>query len=165
MRNAATADWFHPLSESVHRGRQRSSGRFLDEGWNGAHGGAFAAGEEDEWTAMKEGRAVVARYARAVLAIGAMTVLAGTQALAGTPPRIGIKEFKYAPSVLSVPVGTTVTWINHDEEPHTVTSATGAFASPGLVNEETFAQVFRTKGTYQYFCSLHPHMKATVVVK
>jgi plastocyanin len=100
-----------------------------------------------------------------VVAIGAMAVLAGTQAAAVTPPTVDIKEFKYAPPVLAVAVGTTVTWVNHDEEPHTVTSATGAFGSPGLVNADTFAQRFTTPGTYQYFCALHPHMKATVVVK
>jgi plastocyanin len=100
-----------------------------------------------------------------VVAIGAMAVLAGTHAAAVTPPTVDIKEFKYAPPALAVAVGTTVTWVNHDEEPHTVTSATGAFGSPGLVNADTFAQRFTTPGTYQYFCALHPHMKATVVVK
>ena len=78
---------------------------------------------------------------------------------------VEIEEFRFAPVALTVPVGTTVTWINHDEEPHTVTSATGTFGSTGLGNEETFAQTFTRPGRYEYFCALHPHMKATVIVK
>ena len=114
---------------------------------------------------MKEDTRALAWYRRGLVAVGVVTLLIGAQAPAATPPTIGIKEFKYGPSILTVPVGTTVTWVNHDEEPHTVTSATGAFGSPGLVNADTFAQRFTTPGTYQYFCALHPHMKATVVVK
>ncbi len=114
---------------------------------------------------MKDERSAVAWPRRALVAVGVTALLLGADALAATPPTIGIKEFKYAPPTLTVPVGTTVTWVNHDEEPHTVTSATGAFSSAGLVNHDTFMQTFRKPGTYQYFCALHPHMRATVVVK
>jgi plastocyanin len=104
---------------------------------------------------------------RAALAVaGVATVLLATgHAPASTARDVGIKDFKYAPQVLTVPVGATVTWTNHDEDPHTVTSATGAFTSTGLSNEETFAQTFTRPGTYPYFCALHPHMRATVVVQ
>jgi len=78
---------------------------------------------------------------------------------------VDIKEFRYAPTTLTVPVGSTVTWINHDEEPHTVTSTTGRFSSAGLEHEEHFVQRFDTPGIYAYTCALHPHMKATVIVK
>jgi plastocyanin len=91
--------------------------------------------------------------------------LAGAPAMAATSQTVGIKEFKFAPAALTVPRGTTVTWVNHDEEPHTVTSATGAFASTGLVKDDSFAQTFSKPGTYQYFCALHPHMNATVIVR
>ena len=78
---------------------------------------------------------------------------------------VDIKEFTFAPPLLTVSVGTTVTWTNHDEETHTITSATGAFASAGLGHEEGFSQIFTRPGRYEYFCALHPHMKATVVVR
>ena len=78
---------------------------------------------------------------------------------------IAVQEFKFAPSVLTVRVGTTVRWTNHDEETHTITSATGAFASAGLGHEDGFSQTFPRPGRYEYFCALHPHMKATVVVR
>ena len=114
---------------------------------------------------MKHGRRVMGWTAASLTAAGVAAWLTGAPALAATPKTVGIKEFTYAPPALTVCPGTTVTWVNHDEEPHTVTSATGAFASTGLVKDDSFAQTFTTRGTYQYFCALHPHMKATVVVR
>jgi plastocyanin len=103
---------------------------------------------------------------RAALVAGlALAALTAAHASASSAVAVGIKEFTFAPRVLTVPVGTTVTWTNHDEEPHTITSATRAFSSAGLSNEETFAQTFTHPGTYEYFCALHPHMKAIVIVK
>ena len=90
---------------------------------------------------------------------------APTRVAAAPSPSIQIGDFKFTPPILTVRMGTTVTWTNRDEETHTVTSATGAFGSTGLSHDETFAQTFTRPGTYQYFCALHPHMKATVVVK
>ena len=105
-------------------------------------------------------------WTRGVLAAVTVTVsLIALHALAATPPTVGIKQFTYAPSALTVPVGTTVTWVNHDEETHTITSTTGAFSSMGLGHDETYAQTFTKPGTYQYFCALHPYMKATVIVR
>jgi plastocyanin len=121
--------------------------------------------EEGKERTMKDDTRALGRYRRALVAVGVMALLIGAHALAATPPTIGIKEFKYGPPTLSVPLGTTVTWVNHDEEPHTVTSATGAFSSAGLVNDDTFVQTFMKPGTYQYFCKIHPYMKGTVVVK
>jgi plastocyanin len=95
----------------------------------------------------------------------ALAALTAAHTSASSAVAIGIQEFTFAPRVLTVPVGTTVTWTNHDEEPHTITSATRAFSSAGLSNEETFAQTFTHPGTYEYFCALHPHMKAVVIVK
>ena len=110
-------------------------------------------------------RRMMAWTTGSLVAAGVVAWLAGAHALAATAPTVGIKEFKYAPTALTVSLGTTVTWVNHDEEPHTVTSASGAFASSGLVKDDSFAQTFTKRGTYQYFCALHPHMKATVVVR
>jgi plastocyanin len=84
---------------------------------------------------------------------------------AASSAAVGIEEFKFTPAVLAIPVGTTVTWINHDEEPHTITSTNGAFGSTGLSHEDTFAQTFARPGRYEYFCALHPRMKAIVIVK
>ena len=104
------------------------------------------------------------RWWPAIVAGVALVVAAG-HAPAATRVAVDIQEFKIAPRALTVVAGTTVTWINHDEEPHTVTSTRGAFTSTGLSNEETFAQTFTRPGRYEYFCALHPQMKATVIVK
>ena len=101
---------------------------------------------------------LVAALVGAALAVGALAHAAGVT-------RVEIKEFKYGPAELTVRTGSTVTWTNHDEEPHTITSATGAFASAGLSHDETFTQTFTHPGTYAYFCALHPQMRATVTVR
>jgi plastocyanin len=89
--------------------------------------------------------------------------------LAGAPAAnaVAISGFAFAPATLTVPVGTTVTWINQDEEPHTVTSATSQepFRSDALDTDDKFSFTFAKPGTYKYFCAIHPHMVGTVVVQ
>ena len=94
-----------------------------------------------------------------------VVLLAATHVGAASSAAVGIEKFKFTPPALTVPVGTTVTWINHDEETHTITSANGAFGSTGLGLDDTFAQTFTRPGRYEYFCALHPRMKAIVIVK
>jgi plastocyanin len=110
---------------------------------------------------MKEGDAV---NVRSTLVLAAVLALATGAAAAPAPP-IEIQHFKYLPPTVTVPPGTTVRWVNHDEETHAVTSSTGLFASAGLDHEQTFEHTFARPGTYTYFCALHPQMRATVVVK
>ena len=88
-----------------------------------------------------------------------------TTATSAAGPQIAIENFEFNPSTLTVPVGTTVTWISHDDEPHTVTSSENIFASAGLDADETFSHTFSTPGTYTYYCKLHPHMTGTIIVK
>ena len=101
----------------------------------------------------------------ALMMLGLVLGTPRVEALAAAAPTVTIDHFAYSPPVLRVPAGTTITWINHDEEPHTVTSTTGAFASAGLSRDDTFSQRFTKPGTDTYMCALHPHMKATVVVQ
>jgi plastocyanin len=100
--------------------------------------------------------------------VGSLT-LAVTLALAAVgdaaTPRVQISQFKFVPAQLTVPVGATVTWTNGDDETHTVTATDRAYTSSGLEHAETFAHRFTAPGTYTYFCALHPHMTATVVVR
>jgi plastocyanin len=79
--------------------------------------------------------------------------------------QIGLDNFAFNPPMLTIPVGTTVTWTNHDRDEHTVTSSTHAFSSAGLDPNETYSHRFDTAGTYAYFCALHPHMTAQIVVQ
>ncbi len=83
------------------------------------------------------------------------------------PGEIVIDNFAFAPATLTVASGTKVTWINHDEEPHTVMSADPKtpFKSPALDTDDKFSFVFATPGTYKYFCTIHSHMVGTIVVQ
>jgi plastocyanin len=80
---------------------------------------------------------------------------------------VKIDNFTFSPQRLTVKAGTTVTWINEDDIPHTVVSAldTKLFKSKVLDTEDKFSFTFTTPGTFEYFCSLHPHMTATIVVE
>ena len=80
-------------------------------------------------------------------------------------PQIEIKAHGFGTPQLTVPPGTTVTWINHDDDPHTVTSTENAFRSPGIDTDETYSYTFTKPGTYEYFCTLHPMMTGKVVVR
>jgi plastocyanin len=78
-----------------------------------------------------------------------------------------IDDFAFSPGTLTVAAGTKVTWINHDEEPHTVMSADPKtpFKSPALDTNDKFSFVFAKPGTYKYFCTIHSHMVGTIVVQ
>jgi amicyanin len=77
---------------------------------------------------------------------------------------VSISDFKFNPPTLTVPVGTTVTWTNQDEEPHTIAAKDGSFHSPGMDTHATYSFTFTTAGSYDYICSIHPFMTGTVVV-
>jgi amicyanin len=80
-------------------------------------------------------------------------------------PQIEIKAHAFGTPELTVRPGTTVTWVNHDDDVHTVTSTAEVFKSPGLDTDESFSYTFTTPGTYTYFCTLHPLMTGKVVVR
>jgi plastocyanin len=92
-------------------------------------------------------------------------LLFATVARAADSNTVTIKNFNFAPMQLSVSAGTTVTWHNADEEPHTVTSDTGAFRSGAIDGGGNYTFKFATPGTYKYLCSIHPQMVGTIVVK
>ena len=88
------------------------------------------------------------------------------QVAAAEPNTVTIDNFAFGPSPLTVAVGTTVTWVNHDEEPHTVVNpGNKLFKSGALDTDDKFTFTFDKAGTYQYFCSIHPYMTGTVIVK
>jgi plastocyanin len=95
-------------------------------------------------------------------------VAAGPVAVAASatvPTIVMAKEFMFAPLSLSVTVGSTVTWTNQDDEPHTVVSDTGAFRSGAIDTNESFSFRFDKPGTYHYACSIHPRMVGTIIVQ
>jgi amicyanin len=104
-----------------------------------------------------------------MIARGAMAMLVGLF-IAASPARaadveVKIDNFVYNPQQITVKAGTTVTWTNHDDIPHTVTSSTSVFRSKALDTDDKFSFTFTTPGTYKYFCALHPHMTGSIVVE
>jgi plastocyanin len=87
------------------------------------------------------------------------------QMVAMAAPTISIDNFAFSQPSVTVPVGTKVTWINHDDMLHTVADEGKSFKSDPLDSGDSFSHVFDKPGTYKYFCSLHPHMTGTIVVQ
>jgi len=85
---------------------------------------------------------------------------------AGGKTQIEIKDFNFNPQTLTVKSGQKITWINRDEEPHTVVSVEKQFKkSPPLDTDQEFTITAGAPGTYTYFCSVHPKMTGTIVVQ
>lgn len=88
-----------------------------------------------------------------------------TRAQNASTAEVRIDNFVYGPADLSVATGTTVTWTNQDDLPHTVTSNDKIFTSKALDTDQKFSYTFTKAGTYPYYCTIHPKMTAKVVVK
>jgi len=104
------------------------------------------------------------------LALGAIAPLVAIAIAAVTPARaatieVKIDNFSFNPKQVTVKAGDTVTWVNHDDIPHTVTSSTKVFKSNALDTDDKFLFTFTTPGSYLYFCALHPHMTGSIVVE
>jgi len=82
-----------------------------------------------------------------------------------TPNQIMVENFSFQPGTLTVKAGTTVTWVNHDDVPHTVNENNKTFKSGTLDTDGKFSYKFTSPGTYSYFCSLHPRMTGQIIVK
>jgi len=100
-----------------------------------------------------------------MLALGAMILLVAATVSRAADTEVKIDNFTYNPQQITVKAGTTVTWTNHDDIPHTVTSKTGIFKSNALDTDDAFSFTFATPGSYPYFCALHPHMTGSIVVE
>jgi len=87
------------------------------------------------------------------------------QEKAATTAEVKIDNFSFGAMNITVAAGTTVTWINRDDIPHTVVSTDGVFKSKVLDTDEKFSFTFTKPGTYPYFCSIHPKMTAKVIVQ
>jgi amicyanin len=102
--------------------------------------------------------------AAVVLVSGPSSVAGGAQQAQASSAEVKIDNFSFGPAALTVAVGTTVTWTNRDDIPHTVVSDDKAFRSKVLDTDEKFSFTFTKPGTYGYFCSIHPKMTGKVVV-
>ena len=92
-------------------------------------------------------------------------VAAKAQQAAPAAAEVKIDNFSFGPGTLTAPVGTTVTWTNRDDIPHTVVSTEGVFKSKVLDSDEKFTFTFTKAGTFPYYCSIHPKMTGKIVVQ
>jgi len=92
------------------------------------------------------------------------SVTAKTAQSSTATAEVTIDNFTFRPQTLTVAVGTTVTWTNKDDIPHTVTSDNGVFKSKARDTDEKFSYTFDQAGTYAYHCSIHPKMTGEVEV-
>jgi plastocyanin len=105
------------------------------------------------------------------VAIAVLLLLAGSSSVtandqpAAANAAVKIDNFVFGPQTIAVPVGTTVTWTNSDDIPHTAVSTDGVFKSKVMDTDEKFSYTFTKAGTYSYYCSIHPKMTGQVVVK
>jgi len=121
----------------------------------------------------KMGSVGVAVVAIATLfAVGRVLSVRGSQASPaqssqdrGEEVKVTIDNFSFTPQDITVKAGTTVTWVNQDDVPHTVVSNEKKFKSKALDTDDKFSFTFNDPGTYEYYCSVHPKMTAKVTVK
>jgi plastocyanin len=108
----------------------------------------------------------MSRLPQAAAAAALMLAAASLGAAAPAPSasKVTIGNFTFTPAVLTVHSGTTVTWVNQDDIPHTVVATDQAFRSKVMDSDGQFSFTFSKPGTYAYFCSIHPHMTGKVVV-
>jgi plastocyanin len=101
----------------------------------------------------------------ATLLLSAASPGSSAKAAQPTSAEVKIDNFSFGPASLTVAVGTTVTWTNRDDIPHTTVSTDKVFKSKVLDTDEKFSFTFAKAGTYPYFCSIHPKMTGSVVVQ
>jgi len=110
------------------------------------------------------GLAIPVLTAMLLMFAGSWSVAANDRPAAASAA-VKIDNFVFGPQTITVPVGTTVTWTNSDGIPHTAASTDGVFKSKVMDTDEKFSYTFTKAGTYPYYCSIHPKMTGTVVVK
>ena len=104
------------------------------------------------------------RFRTACAAAAAVLVMLAAVPAGAAEVKVGIDNFTFNPKVVTVKAGTTVTWTNNDDIPHTVANPP-KFKSKALDTGDSYSFTFTTPGSYSYFCSLHPHMTGTIVVE
>lgn len=103
-------------------------------------------------------------HAAGFVAASAILLCVGGTAAHAQEVKVTIDNFTFTPAELTLKVGDTVTFTNHDDIPHAVVSA-GKFRSKTLDSDDSFTFTFASAGDYKYFCSLHPHMTGMIKVE
>lgn len=89
----------------------------------------------------------------------------GTQAAEPRTHHVSIEAMQFAPRTISVARGDTVVWTNKDPFPHTATARDKRFDSGEIIADRSWTFTAKERGTFDYLCTFHPTMKATLTVK
>ena len=103
-----------------------------------------------------------------VVSMAALWLVGASSESSAAPPdsdQIVIKDFMFTPNSLTVKAGSSVSWANKDDEPHSVVSDTNLFRSGAIDTNETFSYKFDKPGTYHFTCAIHPRMVGTIIVQ
>ena len=103
--------------------------------------------------------------AAAIAACAAAASAGAPETGAATSAAVVIDNFEFTPSTLTIEPGTTVTWVNEDDSPHTVADKAKMFRSAALDTSDRFSYTFAQPGEFTYYCTLHPMMVGKIVVK
>jgi plastocyanin len=107
----------------------------------------------------KFGRRGVAGVAISLLALSSVRAKS-----AEATPSIGIDNFTFAPAMLNLPVGATVTWVNHDDIPHSIVCPALGLKSRAMDTDQSFSSRIDQAGSFEYYCGIHPHMRGKLIV-
>ncbi len=108
------------------------------------------------------------RQLAVLLALVILTLLVAVPASAESPQAIrivAIVDFDFMPPTRTIAIGDRIVWRNFGSAPHTVTSSDGLFDSGALNAGQLYTRVFTSAGTYEYLCTIHPSMTASIVVQ
>jgi len=107
----------------------------------------------------------VASYASQPGGGSAMAKIASTGVSTDSATEVKIDNFAFAPGEVTVKAGTQVSWINHDDVPHTIDSTQGKFKSAALDTDDKFQFRFTEPGEYPFYCRMHPKMTGKIIVQ
>ena len=116
---------------------------------------------------MKKANSRLAIFAGVLLFLTGLLFLHPRRLKANDSPstQVKIDNFTFGPDALTVPANSTVTWVNHDDIPHTVASNDGLFRSKALDTDQSYSFTFTKPGKYDYYCTIHPKMVGKVIVQ
>ena len=114
---------------------------------------------------MKHKKWILGLAAVIVVALAMLGAAQTKPAASPTTAQVSIDNFSYSPATLTVKAGTQITWTNHDDIPHTVTSEDKSFTSKALDTDDKFTFTPTKPGTYTYYCTIHPKMAGKLVVE
>jgi plastocyanin len=97
-------------------------------------------------------------------AVSGLVLLVSARGRAAQPVQVGIDNFTFSPPTLALGAGGTVTWVNHDDIPHSIVCPALGLKSSVLDTDQSFSRRFDQPGSFDYFCGIHPHMKGKLVV-